>query len=104
MPEHAEREAAGRVFDRLDRPVLRPGSFGEPLAEAAVALMVVALDRRALAEQPLEAAAGLERDLVVAEDAGRVLVLLVADDLGEMLDDVAAAGDVQHLASPADRK
>ena len=38
-----------------------------------------------------------------AKIAGRVvLVLLVADDVGKVLDEIAAAGDVQHLAPSAD--
>jgi hypothetical protein len=39
---------------------------------------------------------------VVGERAGRVLVLVVADDVGQMLDEVAAARDVEHLAAAAD--
>jgi hypothetical protein len=33
-----------------------------------------------------------------------VLVVLVADDFGKVLDEVAAPGDVQHLAPAADRQ
>ena len=50
------------------------------------------------------AAAVLHLDLVVGEHPGRVLVLLVADDLGQVLDEIAAARDVQHLRAAAHRE
>ena len=62
------------------------------------------LDRGALTEQRAEPRSLLDLDLVVGEDARRLLVLLVADDLGQVLDEVAAAGDVQHLRAAADRE
>jgi hypothetical protein len=63
---------------------------------------MVALNRRAVAEEPLQPAARLEVDVVVAEHARSVLVLVVPDHLREMLHEVAPAGDVQDLAAPAD--
>ena len=54
MPEHAEREPVRRVLERLDRPVLGPGRFAEPLAKPAEALVVRRLDRRAVAEDLAE--------------------------------------------------
>ena len=44
----------------------------------------------------------LDVDVMVAEDARCVLVLLVAHDLGQVLDEIAAAGDVEDLAATAD--
>src|ERR671936_1530417 len=88
VPEDAEGKAAGGILERLHRPVLRPRRCHEPLADPAVALVVVALDRGALPEEPGEARALLELDVVVGEDARRVLVLVVADELRQMLDEV----------------
>ena len=67
-----------------------------------VALVVMRLDRRALAEELAELRRRLDAHVVVGEDARRVLVPLVADDLGQVLDEVAAARDVQHLRAAAD--
>ena len=102
VPEDAEREAPGRILERLDRAVVGAGGLAQALAEAAVALVVVALDRRVLAERRAAAVLREDVDVVVGEDARRLLVPLVADDLGEVLDEVAAQRDVQHLASAAD--
>ena len=46
----------------------------------------------------------LDRDVVVGEDARGLLVPLAADDLRQVLDEVAAPGDVQDLAAAADRE
>ena len=61
VPEHAEREAVRRVLQRLDRPVLGPGRFAQPLAKAAEALMMRGLDRRAVAEDLAELRFALHR-------------------------------------------
>ena len=55
-----------------------------------------------LADDLLQPRVREDLDPVVGEDARRVLVPLVADDLGKVLDEVAAAGDVQDLAPAAD--
>jgi hypothetical protein len=65
---------------------------------------MVRLHGRSLAEQRAEAAAVLHLDLMVGEDTGGVLVLLVADDLRQVLEEIASAGDVQHLRSTAYRE
>ena len=41
---------------------------------------------------------------MIAELARRVLVVVVPDELGEVLMEIAAAGDVQDLAAAADRE
>src|SRR5437868_13294375 len=104
MPEDAEGEAPRRILDRLDGAVLGDRGHAQPLSEAPEALVVVRLDRCALAEQLPEPASRLERDVVIREDTRRVLVLLVADDVREVLDEVAAERDVQHLRAAADRE
>src|SRR2546421_178150 len=97
MPEDADREPPIRRLDRLDRPVVRVRGHAQPLADATEPLMVVRLDGRTLTEEIRDARPLLGNDVVVAERAGDVLVLRVADDLRKMLDEVAAARDVQHL-------
>ena len=57
--------------------------------------MVVRLHRRVAADERAEPGAVLDPHLVVAEDAGHRAVLLVADDVRQVLDEVAAARDVQ---------
>ena len=64
--------------------------------------MVVGLHRRAVADQRAEHAVGTDLDVVLGEDSGHDLVLVVADDLRQVLDEVAAEGDVQDLAAAAD--
>src|SRR5437667_5662688 len=104
MPEDAESKAPIRGLDRLDRPVHSVCGDSQPLADPAEALVVMRLDRRAVAEQRFQLRSRLERHVVVSEGARRVLVLLVADDLREVLDEIPAARDVQHLRAPADRE
>src|SRR5439155_8401 len=44
VPQDAEREAALRVFERLDRAVLRPRGLAQAPSEAGIALVVVGFD------------------------------------------------------------
>src|SRR4051812_46612975 len=104
VPEDADDEAAVLGLEPFDRAVVRPREGHEALAEPAGPLVVVGLDLAALAEQRGGARAGREAHLVVPEDAGVELVLLVADDVGEVLHEVAAARDVQDLDAAADRE
>ena len=55
-------------------------------------------------EDRLEPRALLHVDGVLGEDAERLAVALVPDLLGQMLDEVAAAEDVQQLEAAADRE
>jgi hypothetical protein len=50
MPEHAQREAARGVLERLDRAVVGARGLPQALAEPTEALVVMRLDRRVLAE------------------------------------------------------
>src|SRR6266508_361809 len=102
MPEHTHREAARRIFDRLQSAVVGPGHLGQALTEPAEALVMVRLDRHTLAEKRADATAALQPDVVVGKRAGRVLVLLVADHVGQVLNEVAAERHVEHLAAAAD--
>src|SRR5215210_1369204 len=104
MPEHAEHEGAGRVFDGLDRVVFgRPTGDREATPHVFYPLVVVRLDRR----PPRAGGAGGERvaveaHLVVGEGAWRVAVLLVAEHVREVLLDGAPVGDVEDLHPAAD--
>ena len=69
-----------------------------------MALVMVRLHGRSVAEQPREPRAGLDRDVVVGEAAGALLVPVVPDEVGQVLDQVAAERDVQHLRAAADRE
>ena len=102
MPEDAEREPLRRVLDRLDRPVFGMGGLDEPLSQPVETLVVMRFDRCALAQKALQPRVRYELDVVVAELAGRVLVVVVADELGQVLMEITAAGDVQDLATAAD--
>ena len=72
--------------------------------EAGVALMVVRLHVDLGSENTGEAASRLDLDLVLRELAGRLLVLLVPDQVRQVLDQIAAERDVQHLRAAADRE
>src|SRR6478735_219632 len=104
MPEHAEREAVRGILERLDRAVGGARRLAQTLAEPTEALMVMRLHRRVLAQQPAELRLRIDRNAVLGELARELLVLLVADDVRQVLDEVAAEGDVEHLRAPADRE
>src|SRR5712691_11815839 len=104
VPEDTDREATGRIFDRLQGAVVGPGHLGQALAESPEALVMVRLDQGTLAEERADAAAALQPDAVIGKRARRVLVLLVADDVGQVLHEIAAERHVEYLASAADGK
>ena len=91
MPEDADGEAPLRSSTASGVPSSARAVTRSPSPSCAEALMVVRLHRqRAPAEQRARGAIRLDLDLVVGEDARRVLVPLVADDLRQVLDEVAA--------------
>ena len=104
MPQSAEREAALGQLDRLGQVVVdRPAGDREPLADLAGALMVMGLDRRLLRPDRLGGQrAGLEADLVLAEDPGLDAVAIASEHVGEMGLERAAGGHVEKLHPPAD--
>ena len=69
---------------------------------APEALVVVRLHRRVVAEQRAEPRPRVERRPRGRRTARGVLVPVVADDIREVLDEVAAERDVQHLRAAAD--
>ena len=104
MPEDADGEPTGGVLERLDLTVGVAGGDTEAGAEAGVALVVVRLHIDLGSENAGEAASGLDLDLVLRELTGRLLVPLVPDEVRQVLDQVAAERDVQHLRAAADRE
>ena len=81
---------------RADRP--------EAGAQRRESLMVVGADLDPFAEHRREPRSRLELDAVLGEAAGGVPVAVVADDVREMLDEIAAECDVEHLRAAADRE
>ena len=103
VPEDADREPAAMDPRRASSvPSSAHRDLAQARAEPTEALVVVRLDRRAIAEDRAEPAVALEANVVVGERPGRVLVLLVADDVGQVLNEIAAERDVEHLAAAAD--
>ena len=77
---------------------LVPTAYVQAVEQAGGRALLVPPAENAVAEQALDACSRDEVDVVVGEDPGWVvLVLFVPDDLRQVLDEVAAAGDVQHL-------
>ena len=102
VPEDSDGEAAGGVLDRLDRVVVGSRADAEALAEPAVALVVVRLDCRSVVDQRAERRVRQHLDAVLGEGAGNLAMALVTDPLGDVLLEVAAERDVQHLRPAAD--
>ena len=105
MPEDADGEALPGILEPLERAVLGPRRLDEPLPHAADALVVARLDAVVAGAEDLgEPRALLHVDRVLGERAVHFAMALVPDRLGQVLDEVAAAGDVQELEAAADRE
>jgi hypothetical protein len=106
VPLDAERERAGGVLDRLGQLVeRRPARDPPALADLGHALVVVGLRRvRDLARGALGERPGGEADVVVGavEGADHPPVVLVAEVVGEVLDERPAARHVEDLHAAAD--
>ena len=103
MPEHSDGEPLRRVFERLERAVVGPRRLDQALADGPKPWWWCDFTG---ARSPSSGRGGCRPhvDLVVGEDRRRLLVFLVADDLGQVLHEVAAAGDVQHLRARGRRE
>src|SRR5215216_7579712 len=101
MPEDAESETLRRILDGLNRSVAGPCGLAKSCAEPTECLMVMRLDRCPVSENPTDQGFRPDTHLVVGELAGRVQMTVVAHDLGQVLDEVAAERDVQDLAAAA---
>src|SRR5437899_6675038 len=104
MPEHANSEAMLRILEPFDSSVLRPRDLAQPFADPHDALVMARLRRRAVAEQRSELRPELDPHGMIREGALHLAMLLVADDLRQVLHEVAAAGNVQHLDPAAHRE
>jgi len=103
----ADQELARRGgLDALDDAVVRPRDRGQAGSDDVHRLVVVG---RNLEELPARQDRGDDRaagdaDLVGAEAVDRAGVGVVPHELGHVLVEGAAAGDVEHLRAPADAK
>ena len=108
MPLHAQHEVAVRPFEPLDHAVRRAGHDPKPGADPVGRLVVRGVDRHALAARhPGEQAVRPDLDLVLGHAPGGVgasMANLLADVIGQVLEEIAAVGDVQHLGAAADRE
>ena len=105
MPQDGDREALVRVLEPLERPVLGPRRLDEPLPHAPHALVVARLHAVvARADDLREPRSVLHLDRVLGERAEHLAVALVTDRLRQVLDEVAAADDVQQLEAATDRE
>src|SRR5256885_1616088 len=101
MPQDADDERLVGILDPLDGAVLGPGDLTEAFADSIDALVVMRHDRAA---NLADARRGIDANRVLRELPEYLAVLLVPHDLGQVLDDVAAPGDVEHLEATADRE
>src|SRR6478609_916020 len=99
MPQDADEERLLGILDPLDGAVLGPGDLAEALADSTDALVVMRHDRAA---NLADTRRGIDADSVFRELPQHLAVLLVPHELGQMLDDVPAARDVEHLEAAAD--
>src|SRR5689334_18115321 len=105
MPEDAERETPGGVLEPLERPVLGPGGLDQAFADPPDTLVVTRLDcRLPCAEHRSQLRALLDLDRMLREHAANLAVPGVADGVRQVLDEVAAAHDVEELEAAADRQ
>src|SRR5262249_36109347 len=94
LPQHPDDKRLLRILDPRDCAVLGPGDFTQAVAHLADALVVVGHDRAAdLADTRRR----IYADAVLRELAEGLAMLLVSDDVRQVLDEVAAARDVEHL-------
>ena len=102
VPEHADGERVAAGFERLDRAVVGARHHLEAFAQPAVALVVVRGDLDRVADDRVQARAFVDRDGVLREHAGRLLVAFVSDEVGHVLLEIAAQRHIQHLRAAAD--
>ena len=102
VPEDADGERSRRILECLERAVLGASGDGETLPQTAVALMVVRLHVDPVAEEVSEPRTFGELDRMFGEHARRLLVPVVADEIGHVLLQIAAERDVQHLRPTTD--
>src|SRR5207302_3824769 len=97
MPQDAHREAPARILDRLDRSVLGMRGDAKALSDPPDSLVMMRLHRSTVPEQRRKPRAVLHRHVVIRVRTRRVLVLLIADDIRQMLHEITAGRDRQPL-------
>ena len=103
MPLHADKDGLCRALDRFDRAVIGPRDCREVTCQALDGLVMVGWYVSLLpAEHLVEQAVRRDSDKMPRHRARCRAVLLMADDIGEVLDERAAVSDIQQLHSPAD--
>ncbi len=102
MPLDADDEAATGHLDCFDDALSGAGDDDQPRPETCDRLMVRATHVGGGPEDPCQAAPLVDRDTDLAEAASPGLVPVVAKAVWKMLDEIAAARDVEDLDPPAD--
>src|SRR5205807_4868148 len=90
MPEDAEREAPSGVLDSLDRPVVRPGDLAQAFPHAAETLMMRRLHGSTVADHGTKLRVVVDPNGMLGEHPSDLAMRLVADEVGEVLHEVAA--------------
>src|SRR5262249_42049145 len=105
VPLDADSEA-GNALDRLDNAVVGPGHGDQANPEDVHGLVVVGRDLEVLTagEDAGQQFTGSDADPVPPEAVYRAAVHLVAHQVGYVLVQRAAAGNVHDLQAPADAK
>src|SRR5438874_7483724 len=88
----------------LDRAVVGPRHLAQAVADTSDALVVMRFHGRSRPEHRPEPRAVVDLHSVVGERSLHHPMLLAADDLGQVLHEIAAARDIQDLETAADRE
>jgi hypothetical protein len=102
VPLHPEAELVSLQLDPLHHLVQRPGHGEQPAADPVDGLVVGGRHLRGGAENPGELAGRADLHVVSGQLDRIRLVAVVADPVGQMLDEGAAAGHVEQLHAAAD--
>src|SRR6476660_9437742 len=101
MPEHADDERLAWILETLDGSILGPRDLAQTVPDPAQRLVVMRLDGAVYVRDPRRR---VDAHRVLRELTLDLPVLLVADEVRKVLDDVAAASHIQHLETAADRE
>ena len=102
MPLDSHREGPAQHLDRLDDTVIAASGHHQPLTQFVDGLMMAAQHLGPISQQALHDGAWLGGHANRGEPARARLVIVRADDVGEMLDEAAAQSDVEHLVATTD--
>src|SRR5262245_42276644 len=102
MPLDADHEALRRILDALERPVGCPVRPDAAVSAATGSLVVVRGHLRCGTDEPSKSRILFHFHRVDGELPGNLLVVVVPDRFGEVLDEVSPARDVQELESATD--